>query len=85
MRSNLTALIAAGLLSAGCASTPPLMPPTLPPPIPPSECAAACPDLPRLSDDSEAAIIIWIHEVIDVAGACRRQHDACRRSIPGIR
>lgn len=31
----------------------------------------------------ESAILIWLHDIIDAAGTCRRQHDACRASHPG--
>lgn len=31
----------------------------------------------------ESAVVIWLHHLIDAAGACRRQHDACRASHPG--
>ena len=31
----------------------------------------------------ESAILLWLHDLIDAAGTCRRQHDACRASHPG--
>lgn len=32
----------------------------------------------------ESAVLIWLHDLIDAAGTCRRQHDACRASHPGM-
>lgn len=93
--------ILAGLLTASCASTPPLPSPTAPLP-PPEACLAPCPPLPSLpplapKNDKlgpqpdklgaslpESAILLWLHDLIDAAGTCRRQHDACRASHPGL-
>lgn len=78
MRSRLIALLAAGLLTAACTSTPPSLPPTPAPMPPPEACLAPCPNLPSLPDDAESAVLVWLHELIDTAGHCRRQHDTCR-------
>lgn len=70
--------IAAGLTLAACTSMPPSLPPT---PIripPPSACGHPCPELPRLEAETESGVVIWVHEVINSAGVCRRQHDECR-------
>lgn len=70
------------LLTTGCASTTtPLPSPTVTLPLPPpSECLAACPHLPTLDSGDEAAVVVWMHEVISAAGECRRMHEACRRA-----
>lgn len=72
------ALIAAGLTLAACSSTPPSTPPTAAPMLRPSACMASCPELPRLDSDREAGAIAWLHEVVFLAGECRRMHDECR-------
>lgn len=47
--------------------------------MPPQEaCLSPCPPLPILTDDDEGAAVAWVHELIDVAGQCRRMHDRCR-------
>lgn len=46
----------------------------------PSECARSCPPLPLLTSHSEGAAVSWVHEVVYVAGECRRLHDACREA-----
>lgn len=82
MPTRLTALAAAGLLTAACTSTPPLLLPTPAPPPPPEACLTPCPPLPPLHHDTEAAVLVWLHDLIDAAGACRRQHDNCRAAHP---
>ena len=84
-----TALAALGLLIAGCTSMPPSMPPTAAPTQPPVACMASCPTLPALPGEQqdatlEPAVLVWVYDVIDAAGACRRQHDACRAGHPGL-
>lgn len=82
-------LLAAGLSVAGCLSMPQSMQPTLKALPPPSACMRPCPELSRLDSDtekgadgvSESAGTIWVHEVIDLAGVCRRQHDECRAAV----
>lgn len=81
MHLKLIALTAAGLLTAACSSTPPLPLPTAIPTPPPEACLSPCPTLPTLDHDSEAAVLIWLHDTLDAAGACRRQHDTCRAGI----
>lgn len=74
---NLFALSAL-LALTGCATpTPPSTPP-MPPMQRPSACLQACPTLPRLTAEDEIGAVVWMHEVIDLAGQCRRLHDACR-------
>lgn len=75
----LSALIAMN----GCASSPKPLPSPMAPIQRPSECLMACPTLPLLQSGDEAAVVIWIHETISVAGECRRMHDACRRTNGG--
>lgn len=77
MLSRILALIAATLLT-GCASSTKLSQSPMVPMQPPSECLSACPTLPRLLAGDEAAVVVWMHEVISAAGECRRMHEACR-------
>lgn len=76
MRAEAVALIAAGLLSACATSPAPSLPPISMPR--PEACLAPCPPLPLLVSEAEGEAVVWVHEVIDVAGQCRRLHDACR-------
>ena len=77
MRRALLALSACGLL-IGCATPTTQLPPPMPITQPPSECLTDCPPLPLLTDADEASVVIWLHDLIGAAGACRRQHQACR-------
>lgn len=77
MRSILLALSVLLLLS-GCASTTMPSTPPMVPMLRPDACRVSCPNLPRLEAPDEAAVVIWMHEVIGAAGECRRLHDACR-------
>jgi hypothetical protein len=71
------ALIAACLTTACATSTPPL-----PQPMArlqkPSECLTSCPALPLLTETDDVAVVLWTHELIDLAGTCRRMHETCR-------
>lgn len=74
---SLPVLLVCGLLSACATPMPPSTPPM--PQMPkPQACLTACPTLPNLTTDDEIGVIVWLHELIDVAGQCRRMHDACR-------
>lgn len=77
MHARILALSALCLTLGACSSMPPSTPP-MPPTQRQSECLRACPLLPRLDSGDEAAVVIWMHEVISAAGECRRMHDACR-------
>jgi hypothetical protein len=67
-------------LTAACGpSTAPLLQPTVSMQRP-SECLTACPLLPYLTEPDEIAYLIWTHEVIDLAGQCRRMHETCRKA-----
>lgn len=69
------------------APCPPL--PSLPTPAPQSDKLGAQSDNLGLKHDNlagslpESALLIWLHDLIDAAGTCRRQHDTCRTSHPG--
>lgn len=77
MRAHRILALSASFLLSGCAtSTHPLMPQI--PQIRPDACMTACPALPRLDSDDEIGVTVWTLELIDVAGQCRRQHEACR-------
>lgn len=78
MRWKTPALSALCLSLGACSSTPPSMPPTAPPIQPPTACLQPCPPLPRLDSRDEGALGVWLHDLIDTAGQCRRLHDACR-------
>lgn len=81
MRARILVLSALCLSLGACSSMKPLPSPTVTIPLPPpSECLAACPRLPTLDSGDEAAVVVWMHEVISAAGECRRMHDACRRA-----
>lgn len=81
MLARILALGALTVLTGCASSTKPLPSPTVTPPLPlPSECLAACPNLPTLDSGDEAAVVVWMHEVISAAGECRRMHEACRRA-----
>lgn len=78
MRSKLLALAAIGLtLASGC-STPQYMPQTAIPTQKPTACLVPCPRLPPLQTQQEAGAVMWVYEIIDAAGECRRLHDECR-------
>lgn len=78
MRSALPpALIALCLTTACATSTPPYQPPTAKLQRP-SECLTSCPALPLLTETDDVAVVIWTHELIDLAGTCRRMHETCR-------
>jgi hypothetical protein len=82
-------LVALGLLIVGCTSTPQSTPPTAAALPPPAACMSSCPTLPAPPGDEqdampERAVLVWLYDVIDAAGACRRQHDTCRVSHPGV-
>lgn len=69
------------LMVVGCSLTRPL--PQQMEPIrlpPPPACGVACPALPMLEGGSEVEMVLWVYEVIDVAGQCRRLHDECRQA-----
>ena len=69
------------------APCPPL--PSLPSPSPKNDKLGTQPDKLGLQSEElggslpESAILLWLHDLIDAAGTCRRQHDACRASHPG--
>ena len=69
------------------APCPPL--PSLPSLAPKNDKLAPQPDKLGLQSEElggslpESAILVWLHDLIDAAGTCRRQHDACRASHPG--
>ena len=69
------------------APCPPL--PSLPSPSPKNDKLGTQPDKLGLQSEElggslpESAVVIWLHDLIDAAGTCRRQHDACRASHPG--
>jgi hypothetical protein len=79
-RAPMLALIAAGLMT-GCATSPQASIPQTPVPTQrPTECLTTCPLLPVLADGDEIAVVIWMHELIETAGQCRRMHEACRNA-----
>lgn len=79
MHSRMLALVAIGLSLAACSSTKPSGLPMAPIPLPPPQaCAVACPPLPTLDEAGEGAAVLWVYEVVDAAGQCRRMHDECR-------
>lgn len=82
MQSRLLALVATGLMAASGCSTTPLMPQmdSLPKTQLPTECLASCQPLPRVDSGDEIAVVIWAHNLIEVAGQCRRMHDTCRKA-----
>ena len=78
MRSSLLPALTALFLTTACAtSTPPSLPPTARLQRP-SECLTSCPALPLLTETDDVAVVIWTHELIDLAGTCRRMHETCR-------
>lgn len=77
MRARILVLSALCLSLGACSSMTPLPSPTAPI-LRPDACRTACPALPMLDSGDEAAVVIWMHEVISAAGECRRMHDACR-------
>lgn len=80
MRSSLPlALIALCLTTACATSTPPYQPQTARLQKP-SECLTSCPALPMLTEADDVSVVIWTHELIDIAGTCRRMHETCRLS-----
>lgn len=67
-------------LTTACAtSTAPLLPQTASM-LRPTECLTPCPQLPYLTAPDELAYLIWSHDVIDIAGVCRRMHETCRKA-----
>lgn len=80
MRSKLLVLAATGLtLGSGC-STPQYVPHPEMISQPPTACLISCPAIPQLQTTNEAGAAMWVYEVIDAAGECRRLHDECRES-----
>jgi|GEM_PF-1879564 len=71
------ALTAAYLMSACATSTPPSPPQTVARTLP-TECLQSCPALALLQDGDEIAATLWMFELINEAGECRRMHDVCR-------
>lgn len=62
-----------------CSSTPSMPQTEINIPTPrPSECLRACPELPYPASGGEADMGVWRHDVVFVAGECRRLHDICR-------
>ena len=81
MLQRMLALAATGLMLASGCSTPQPLPQTVSIPIPPpAACAAPCPPLPALEASSEQGAVMWIYELIDTAGECRRMHNECREA-----
>lgn len=78
MRAKSLSALSALLLLSACAISTPQSTPQMPPMQRPSECLRACPTLPRLTASDEIGVTVWMHELIDLAGQCRRMHDACR-------
>jgi hypothetical protein len=79
-RAPMLALIAAGLMT-GCATSPQALPQQTPTPTQrPTECLTPCPPLPVLTDGEDIAVVIWMHELIEAAGQCRRMHETCRKA-----
>lgn len=74
---------------APCPPLPSLPTPSLPSPPPKNDKLGPQPDRLGLQSEElggslpESAILLWLHDLIDAAGTCRRQHDACRASHPG--
>lgn len=80
MSSKLLVLAAIGLtLGSGC-STPQYVPQPEMISQPPTACLISCPTIPHLQTANEAGAVMWVYEVIDAAGECRRLHDECRES-----
>ena len=80
MRSSLPLALIALCLTTSCAtSTPPSPQPTARLQKP-SECLTSCPALPLLTETDDVSVVIWTHELIDIAGTCRRMHETCRLS-----
>lgn len=80
MRSALLLALTALCLTTACAtSTPPYQPQTARLQKP-SKCLTSCPSLPLLTETDDVAVVIWTHELIDLAGTCRRMHETCRLS-----
>ena len=46
----------------------------------PTACLTSCPLLPYLTAPDEVAYLIWTHDLIELAGVCRRMHETCRRA-----
>ena len=75
------ALAVTGLLLASACSTPQPMPQTVSIPLPrPPACAVPCPPIPHLTSNTEQGAVMWIYELIDTAGECRRMHNECREA-----
>lgn len=82
MKLRILVLAASGLLLASCTSMMPSAPPMRAiPRLPASECLTSCPTLPLHPQGAdELGSMLWLYDLIDVAGECRRLHDACRTS-----
>lgn len=80
MRSKTPALAAIGLMLVSGCSTPQYMPQTPIPTQKPTACLVSCPRLPPLETTHESGAVMWVHEVIDLAGECKRLHDECRET-----
>ncbi len=77
LRALCLGLIALCLLT-GCATSTQLSPQPMPVVQRPTACLMPCPTLPELESDDEIAMAVWVFDVIDIAGQCRRMHDSCR-------
>ncbi|MCK0507899.1 hypothetical protein [Aromatoleum anaerobium] len=78
MRAPLLLVLTAACLLSGCATSPPPLPLRMPEMIRPEACLTPCPTLPTIPTDDDIGATIWMLDLIDVAGQCRRQHDTCR-------
>ena len=76
-RALLLALLAIGL-TTGCATSPSQSAQPMPPRMLPTACLQPCPALPMAQGNDEAAVAVWMFDVIDAAGTCRRMHEICR-------